>query len=1481
MDCLQLFDKQTAEWFRDRLGSPTPVQEASWPAIAAGGHVLVSAPTGTGKTLSAFLVFLDRLKKQVAEGNLKRELQLIYVSPLKSLAADIRENLRKPLEGIGGEEMISVAVRTGDTTQRERQQMVRKPPHILIITPESLYLMLTSRTGQNVLCTAKAVIIDELHALIDTKRGAHLMLSLARLDALCKRNLQRIGLSATIAPLDRAAEYLAPEAVTVAAPSMEKKIKLQILGPYADTGRRRKDPVWQELAALVYQYCQGNRSVIAFVEGRRYAEKLAYYVNLLGGEDFARVHHGSLSKEQRQETEESLREGRLRLLCATSSMELGIDVGEIDQVLQVGCPRTISGAMQRLGRAGHNPSRTSVMYLFPRTAAECVLCGMTAQLAREGRVERVNPPEGCLDVLAQHLVSMAAFKSYEIDEVMELLPRAWPFRNVTREDVKKVLEMLAGDYEHRKDVPVRPRILYDRIHERVEGDGYSRMLAVSAGGTIPDKGLFTVRTEEGVKIGEVDEEFVYETRKGDRFLLGAFAWKVTDIGRDTVTVTQAAVEGARLPFWKGELKGRSRETGAAFGRIVRELGKAEQEGRLAGALGELGLDESAVSLSAGYLSRQIKATGGLPDDRTIIVEHFRDRSGNSQLMIHSIFGRQINSPLALLAAQTARETLGINVGSVDEEDGFLLYAYGNERMPEGLLYRVSAETAEEILSAMLPATPLFNMAFRYNCGRALMMGVRGNGRQPLWMQRLRSAEMLDQVVREREHPLIRETRQECMNQLWDVAGVREILGRIHTGEILVREVYTETASPMSLPLQWAQEAAVMYDYAPTPRGIHAAVEEALKGEKELVRPGEAELAHVQERRKLPEDEKQLHSLLMTEGDLAAGELDIPVEWLEKLAEEGRAVYLEQGLWIAAEQQEEYGLALGQPEAEPSAGFWLAMGQNEAEPSAGFRLTAGQNEEISPTSGQLAESWLMPGQLTECPVRPEHGEFPSASKENLLESTEPESSSSASTQPEDAASAHIVRRMLRYRGGASASDVARRYGWETEKTRGILEELCRKGEVVRQEEAEAIYYHAQLYKRARVQTLKNRREEISTCPPEKYVSLLLSRLRRQAPPEESLRAAMDSLTGLAFPAAIWEEVILPMRVRNYRESLLDSLLAGGEYFWHMEEGGKLRFDATQDIDWDRKPEIPWETLTEPEKLLAEALSRRGASFMQALKGVLPEGESNAPPLYDVLQSLLEKGVVCADSFVPVRQWLNKEKTRKAPARQRVNVRVKALHAGRFDLVRPLRILTVQEQMDRCSDRYLILCRETAAACNLSWQEALNILRVQEYTGQVRRGYFVKGLSGAQFIRREDFESVTHSLLHLLPGLADMASTGENRTARRYPDQGIIWLNAADPAQPWGKLFPHEEGKAFVNVPGTAVALAGGIPAALFERQGKIFRIFTEDGLEDILQQFTEEFKRGRIFADRKRIVVKEYPAEAAEAFGKSGFLREMQDYCLYK
>ncbi len=1411
---LELFDEGTRSWFRSALGEPTPVQQEAWQGIAAGRHVLVSAPTGTGKTLSAFLVFLDQMKRQAKEGALKNGVQLIYVSPLKSLASDIRENLRRPLDGIGGSVEITVGIRTGDTPQKERQRMVRKPPHILIITPESLYLMLTSRTGQNVLATARAVIVDELHALIDTKRGAHLMLSIARLDYLCGKPLQRIGLSATIEPLEAAAQYLAPEEVLIAAPPMQKEVRLEVLGPYADAARgSRKDPVWEKLGALVYQYCQGSRSVIAFVEGRRYAEKLAYYVNIVDGGEFARVHHGSLSKEQRMETEEALRDGKLRLLCATSSMELGIDVGEIDQVLQVGCPRTVSSLLQRLGRAGHNPGRTSVMYLFPRMAAECVTCGMTAQLARKGGVEQVHPPRQCLDVLAQHLVSMAAFRSYSLDEVMEVLPRAWNFRDITKEEVQSVLGMLAGDYEHSRDIPVRPRILYDRIHERVEGDGYSRLLAVSAGGTIPDKGLYTVRTQDGVKLGEVDEEFVYESQRGDRFILGAFAWKITNISRDTVTVIQVPTEGARLPFWHGEIKGRDKRTGEAFGRMFADFQQAYEGGRLQEALKALGLDETAVSLAAGYLERQMKAVGSLPDDRNIIVEHFRDSSGNSQLMFHSLFGKRINAPLSLLVAQAAREQLGIEIGSVDEEDGFLLYTYGTKPLPEGILRWLHPDTCVRTLETLLPATPVFNIAFRYNCGRALMMGVRRNSRQPLWRQRLKSAELLEQVVRENDHPLIRETRRECMQELWDAEGVRELLCDIYAGVVQVREVYTELPSPMSLPLQWAQESAVMYDYTPTPRGIHTAVEDALKAldvEGRLLQPGSQELMQVQEtvllREKLPKDEQQLHALLMTEGDLAAGELDIPVAWLEQLLQAGRVLYLEQGLWIAAEEEEQYTAALGTDEAGKTGGERQAL------------YTA------APGTDEAGET---------------DGERQALCDERL----------------------RIVRRMLRYRGAANADQVSARYGWQPAMAGDILEELCQRGEAVRQDDR---YYHAELYRRARVWTLKNRREEIQTCPPEAYAALMLSRMESGAPSDECLRSLLGRYAGTTLPVSYWEGIVLPRWVNHYRSEKLDAYLAGGELFWHMEGKGGLRFDFQEEIDWDAEPAGQENgtiaLLDEKELLLYQTLQRRGASFMQSLNNLFG-GESP----HGTLMSLMEKGLVCADSFVPVRQWMTLEKSKKATAKQLVSMRVKALQAGRWDLVRPLREQAVEARLERCFDRCLILCRETAALCGLSWQTALSVLRIWEYTGQACRGYFVEGLSGAQFIRGKDYESVVRLL----------------GSAQQQVMKKMVWVNAADPAQCWGKLLPHTEGKSFMNVPGTVAACYGGKPVAVMERQGNMLRVFEEACLEECLDTFVQVFKEGRIFPALQRIVVKNYPDYAAQALTHAGFFRELQDYVLYR
>jgi len=1373
---LDIFNQITANWFQRTLGKPTAVQDEAWPVISEGGHTLVSAPTGTGKTLSAFLVFIDKLMAEARAGTLKQELQVIYISPLKSLAGDIRENLRRPLNGILEEERVTcpsttstpfdikVAIRTGDTSQNERRSMIKTPPHILITTPESLFLMLTSQSGQKILRTAKAIIIDELHAIIDSKRGAHLMLSLARLDKLCQNPLQRIGLSATIEPLERAAEYLSSEKVTVIAPKMHKEIRLEVISPRTNAQIIHKDSIWHELARTIYERCEGSRSVIAFVEGRAYVERLAYFVNLLGGEGFARTHHGSLSKEQRFEVEQALRDGKLRLLCATSSMELGIDVGDIEQVFQIGCPRSISSTLQRLGRAGHNPDRVSLMQLFPRSASEGLYCGLTAEVVRNGGVEYSRPPRLCLDILAQHLVSMAAGDGYDLDEVMEILPRAYPFKEVTREDVRDVLCMLAGDYEHERNIPVRPRVLYDRIHDRVEGDAYSRMLAVSAGGTIPDKGLFTVKTENGVKLGEVDEEFVFEAHIGDKFLLGTFSWQINNIQKDTVIVTPSTIYGARPPFYRAEITGRRIQTGIAFGKILKKLGTEHEEGTLLKALGELGLDEAAAKSAEDFLNRQLEVTKVLPDDHTIVIEHFRDETGSHQMMVHSVFGRQVNAPLAILTREAAKRHIKTNISCFDEDDGFLLFPYGDHELPEGLLQSILPETARPVLDAVLPATPLFNMAFRYNAAHALMMGVRKSGRQPLWVQRLRSAQMLDSLMKYKNHPIIRETKRECLEDYWDLNGVEFVLKGIRSGTIQVRELFLYAPSPMSLPLRRQTEATMMYEYSPTPMGVHIAAEEALQ-QAQMIPPAPEQLALVSERRHLPEDEKQLHTLLMIEGDLIAGELEVPIDWLETLARREQAKYIEPGLWIAAEHDQKYTDAL------------------------------------------------------------EHGDME--------------------------ARLQIVLRLLRYRGAQAPDQVGERYFWSEETALELLKELCSQGSVV---ESDGLYYHAELYDRARRETIKSRRSQIRTLPSERYAALLATRVRITAPASELLERTLKLMCEQPLPPALWESILLPSRIGGYRPELLDTLLAQGNLFWRITPDLNLSFHQYEDINWDADMSEVSDTLEGNEKIVYEALLKRGASFMQRLSELI-EGESP----YDTLIGMAEKGLVCADSFLPVRQWLNKENLQKTTVRQRVTARSKALTTGRWELSRPLKELTIEKLLERSFDRSLILCRETVQ--NLSWSKALETLRVWEYTGRVRRGYFIEGLSGIQFIREKDFAGTMQQL--------------------EQPSDEIIWLSAVDPAQPWGKCLPHKQERSFMNIPGTAVALRGGIPVAVLERQGKILRVFDAEAFPNVISIFAQDYHRRRLFPSLNRLIVKQYPQESADALAKVGFIREIQDYVLYR
>ena len=1364
---MDIFTPQTQTWFSKKLGHPTPVQREAWPRIAAGEPVLVSSPTGTGKTLCAFLVFLDQLLAQSARGELQGELQLIYISPLKSLATDIRENLQTPLEGIydeyGFDLGVCVHLRTGDTPAAERQKALRRPPHILLTTPESLFLLLTSQPGRTMLSHARACIIDEMHALLGNKRGAHLLLSLARLDALCAQPLQRIGLSATLKDTALAMRWLSPDPVYLAAPPVEKKISIEVKKPN-ESGLLPEGTVWPEMARAVVDQCEGCRTVIAFCEGRATAEKLAYHVNKIE-EDFARTHHGSLEREQRQEVENQLRSGELRLLIATASMELGIDIGEVDKVIQIGPARAVSALVQRLGRAGHRPGETSEMVVFPREGFEALQCALLADLARRGQLEPLAPPEGCLDLLAQHLVSMAVGGSFHEDDVMAILPRAYPYRNLTIDDLRATLAMLAGDYEHAREIPARPRLLYDRIHGTVTGDNYSRMLALSAGGTIPDRGYFAVKTESGVKLGELDEEMVFEARCGDQFMLGTFPWKIVRITHNDVVVAPGSRETAGVPFWKGEGGGRHIETGRAMGALLRRLVEDLRAGFLPQTLASIGLDEGAADDVQDVIERQLEATGVLPDDRTLLLEHFSNEGGEKQGLVHCVLGRRVNDPLALLCREAARRR-GREIAVLTDDDGFLLFPKDQGEVDPRWLYAFGEDEAIEVLKALLPATPAFGMTFRYNSAHALIMGVKSGGRQPLWVQRMRASETLNSLVSWPEHPLLRETTRECLDDVWDLAALRDVIASLRDGRIALHEVSTDEPSPMSLTLRRTLEMDNMYDYHPvgdaTIAQSYAQLESLAAGH---LPPPKDLLAQAAFGSRAPENPEQLHSLLMAEGDLAAGEIDAPAAWFEALANRGRAAYIEPGLWVAAEHADEYAAALEESDRE--------------------------------------------------------------------------------------ALKKILRRLLRYRGGQTSQSVSERYFIPEEQALSLLQALLGEQQAVL---SEGVFYHAQNYERARFAYRAVRRSEIETLLGGLYAQYLAGRVRPNAPAAEQLERALAFLTGREFPAAQWESLLLPARVAGYHPGLLDTLLAQGAYCWRLREKNLAFFPRSE---LENRPADPPEDLPGPEREIFDTLRARGACFAHSLPQSDPAAQTQA------LLELARQGLVTTDSFAPVRYLIREKDMDALPAKRRTAARVNLKLAGRWEALCPPAQPGLPVQIDAAFDRYTLLCRETAREAGLPWAAALTLLRTMEWQGTVRRGYFLQGFSGAQFVRAPELAPFTAAL----------------RGAQR--DAEIHWISAADPAQITGRLLSHAPGREFTCVAATAVGIHRGEVAALAERSGASFSCYDASLLRPCLESYIRAFKTGRIYPGKRKLQLAEFTPEAAEWLPMLGFRREMQYWILNK
>jgi len=1194
---MQMFSTKTREWFLSSVGTPTEAQRMGWQAISEGRDALISSPTGSGKTLAAFLYFLDEMRRELDAGTLAEGLRIVYVSPLKALGNDIRQNLERPLAGLGLSGAVRVAVRTGDTDAKTRREMIKHPPHILITTPESLYLLLTSLSGRDMLKTARTVIVDELHAVLSSKRGAHLFLSLARLDALCGGHVRRVGLSATVNPPEEAARHLTGgEPCAVIVPKIEKRTELTVDVPVPDMRQLPERSVWPAIADRVIEALDHARTVLVFVDGRAGCERLALRINERAGQTLARTHHGCVSKEQRLEAERMLKSGELRVMVATSSMELGVDVGEIDLVVQVGPPPGVSALLQRLGRAGHNPGRVSRMRVYPRTAAEAIGCALVCEAAREGRIERVRAPEMCLDVLSQHLVSMAAAGAYTVDEAVEILSRAYAYRRLASEDVKAVLGMLSGDYERMDDRPVKPRVVYDRLSGRVSGDAYTRMLALSAGGTIPDRGWFAVTLPDGTRLGELDEEFVFEARLGDKFYLGAFPWKIEEITRDRVIVSPTSPEGAASPFWKGDRAARAYETGAFYGSLLFKWEDAARRSpaALRAALCAAGLTPDAAENAARVLESQLRAVGCLATDRVLVAEHFSDEAGEHQLMLHSPFGDAVNRALGMLLARRAAAATGADARAYDDDDGALICLVGGQPIPDALLPTLAATSAPDAYTpypgpnpvsvishatgahftstnpdtapsvscasasantasgahftsinpdtapgmritsinpdtapgvncasinpnaasgaqlaldnpaaasgacftstnpdtapgaqlasadlnaalgsrlasvtpdatsvplcgaaaevrAMLPASPMFSMAFRYNVQRALLNGVRGGRRQPLWVQRLRGAEALGAAAAHPEHPMMRETLNECADGYLDLNALTRLLSAIRAGQVRVYEVHTDAPSPLCLNLRRQVEAEMMYDTA-IPSAAVTLSKEALL----TLSPTEEAVKSASRPARAPRSADELHARLLSEGDLLAGEACAPAEWMDALEIAGRAVYIEPGLWIARENEDEYRLALEENDA--------------------------------------------------------------------------------------AALSRVVRRTARFHGAQTAETLSERYAVDEVRAQEALNTLCSEG-ILR--EFGGTYVHAELYESAQRMTVALNRQRVETQPARAFARMLSQRVRGAGSSAAQLAQALDSLCGCAYPAAAWEGYLLPARVANYRPQLLDEALARGE------------------------------------------------------------------------------------------------------------------------------------------------------------------------------------------------------------------------------------------------------------------------------------------------------------------------------------------------
>jgi ATP-dependent Lhr-like helicase len=1505
-DPFACFHPVTAAWFRAVFDAPTAPQRMGWPVIARGESALILAPTGTGKTLAAFLWCLDRLMLGDREqGSGVRDqraadakgCRIVYISPLKALAVDVERNLRSPLAGMAnmarrmGVEFRepTISVRTGDTPQRERARFARNPSDILITTPESLYLLLTSQASE-ALRTVDTVIIDEIHALVPTKRGAHLALSLERLEALTKRRLQRIGLSATQRPLEEVARFLGgveeqglgteglgtedpvpAEAdfesdldgfkvrelsplivhtdesltasplvpgplvpgpsdlgtpasrlryrpVTIVNAGAPKRLKLRIEVPVEDMTRLgeqeylpsgpasqapKRVSIWNAIHPRLLEIIRERNSTILFVNSRQVAERLAGALNELAGEDVARAHHGSLAAPQRSIIEEQLKAGKIRALCATSTLELGIDMGAVDLVIQIEAPPSVASGMQRIGRAGHHVDAVSEGILFPKYRADLVACAAVTRAMHEGHIESTRYPRNPLDVLAQQLVAIVAhppsapapsrkpkivkatrraknltaelkFEEWDgarkeaetpkpevsVDALFEMVRHAAPFGALTRAAFEGVLDLLSGRYPSDEFAELRPRLTWDRIRNVVTARDGAARLAILNAGTIPDRGLYGVflAHSEGksVRVGELDEEMVFESHPGETFILGASTWRIVEITHDRVLVTPAPGEPGKMPFWKGDGPGRPLEFGRRIGALVRELRALPKPAALTRLVAEHDLDPGAAENLMQFLADQEAATGSVPDDRTVVIERCRDELGDWRVCVLTPFGSRIHIPWAMAVSARIRAAGGPEVETLWGDDGFVLRFPDTDAPPDPDWFLVEPGEAMALVLRQLGTTALFAGRFREAAGRALLLPRRrADARSPLWQLRKRSYDLLSVASRYPSFPLLLEAYRECLRDVFDMQALIETLRAIEQRQLRVHVVETRKPSPFAASLLFSYVANFLYD-GDAPLAERRA--QALTIDQDQLREllGEADLrelldadaiAEVEEIAQcLPENYRArsadgIHDLCLRLGDLSRDELARRVVSPDLLTHVDRLVRSRRLLelriagerrLIAAEDAARYRDALGVP--------------------------------------------LPPGLAT------------------------------ALLEPVAHPVLELVRRYARTHGPFTTREADDRFGLDVDAVETALRQLAHEGRVLeggfRPGGLHREWCDAEMLRLIRRKSLAKLRREVE--PVEQHTLArflthwqgLLSPRRSGHGHLDALLDAIESLQGAPLPASLLESAILPARIAEYASAGLDTLIAAGEVTWAGvepigERDGRIALFLADKFPLLMQQRPQTELLTEREEKLLSVLESTGASFFDALHAAVGGGYPGET--IDALWNLVWRGLITNDSLHALRAYIAKPDSARAPRRLQTGAVFRSRKTtpptaqGRWSLL-PVRAQKGSENAGPSAteashalalqllNRYGVLMRESVAAENVpgGFSAVYDVLKALEESGRIRRGYFVAGLGATQFA---------------LPAAVDLLR--QLRTAPPEEKPEFVQLAAADPANPYGSVLRWPE------------------------------------------------------------------------------------------